>query len=282
MEAHGIALVTGASRGIGRALALELARRGFDVVATMREPRDGAGLRDEAERAGLRLRATRLDVAEPGSIAMPDGLRVLVNNAGVEAAHLPLEHASAELWRALFETNLFGLVEVTRRALPKLRASGGGVVCNVTSCSILVPMPLFAAYRASKAAVSALGESLRVEVARFGIRVLEVLPGAIATDMFAGSRHVPEAAGCPGYEGLAARVHAAREGSASTATPVAAAAATIADAILDDRAPLRVACDPMGAGILGAWREQDDESLMRPMLDLFAAGRATARDRGDD
>jgi NAD(P)-dependent dehydrogenase (short-subunit alcohol dehydrogenase family) len=269
MEADGIALVTGASRGIGRALALELARRGFEVVATMRDPRDGAGLLEASERAGLRLRVARLDVTEPESIAMPDGLRVLVNNAGVEAAHLPLEHTPAALWRTLFETNLFGLVEVTRRALPELRAGGGGVVCNVTSCSILVPMPLFAAYRASKAAVSALGESLRVEVAPFGIRVLEVLPGAIATDMFATSRHVPEAASCPGYEPLAARVHAAREGSAAIATPAEAAAAAIADAILDDDAPLRMGCDPMGAGLLTAWRRQDDEALMRPMLDLF-------------
>ena len=79
--------------------------------------------------------------------------------------------------RELFETNVFGLVEVTRRALPALRASGGGVICNVTSCSVLAPMPLFAAYRASKAAVGAFGESLRVEVAPAGIRVLEVMPG---------------------------------------------------------------------------------------------------------
>jgi len=269
MQAEGIALVTGASRGIGRAVSLELGRRGFEVVASMRDPADGAALLAEAKRAGLAVRVARLDVDEPASIALPDGLRVLVNNAGIEAAHLPVEHAPDALWRALFETNLFGLLEVTRRALPKLRAAGGGVVCNVTSCSILVPMPLFAAYRASKAAVSALGESLRVEAAPFGIRVLEVLPGAIATDMFARSRRVPEAARCPGYEALAARVHDARESSAAGATPADVVARAIADAILDDGAPLRVACDPMGAGLLAAWREQDDEALARPMLALF-------------
>jgi len=236
----------------------------------MRDPADGAGLRDEAREARLRLRVARLDVTEPTSIELPDGLRVLVNNAGLEAAQLPVEHTPDAFWRALFDTNLFGPVEVTRRALPKLRAAGGGVVCNVSSCSILVPMPLFAAYRASKAALSALGESLRVEVAQFGIRVLEVLPGAIATDMFAGSQRVPEAARCPGYEALAARVHEARERSAGTAAAAAAAAAAIADAILDDAAPLRVACDPMGAALLDAWRTQEDEALARPMLALFA------------
>jgi NAD(P)-dependent dehydrogenase (short-subunit alcohol dehydrogenase family) len=72
MDARGIALVTGASRGIGRAAALELARRGFEVVASMRDPADGAGLVDEAERCGGRLRLMRLDVTEPGSIVIPE------------------------------------------------------------------------------------------------------------------------------------------------------------------------------------------------------------------
>lgn len=269
MQADGIALVTGASRGIGRALALELARRGFQVVASMRDPASGAPLAEEASREGLTLRVTRLDVTRPETLDLPEGLRVLVNNAGLEGRQLPVEHAPAAEWREIFETNLFGMLEVTRRAIPKLRDAGGGVVCNLSSASVLVPMPFFAAYRASKAAVSALGESLRAELAPFGIRLLEILPGATDTDMLRRSDHAPEAEAFAGYRAMAERVDRARRGAVSLVTPVARVATAIADAILDDAAPLRVAPDPMGAGLLALWRQQDDEAVMRPMLSHF-------------
>jgi NAD(P)-dependent dehydrogenase (short-subunit alcohol dehydrogenase family) len=271
VRAAGAALVTGASRGLGRALAFELARRGFDVVATLRQPERGGSLADAARRDGLTLRVESLDVTRPETIRIPDGLRLLVNNAGIEGAWLPVEHAPPSLWREVFETNLFGLLEVTRRAIPSLRAAGGGVICNVTSCAMLAPMPLFAAYRASKAAVSALGESLRTELSAFGIRIVEVQPGAIATDMLAGITDPPEAITSPGYEDLAKWVHVARAPAARSATPPADAARAIVDVILDDTAPLRNACDPMGARLLEAWRRSDDEEMMRGMVKLFAA-----------
>ena len=270
MKAEGIALVTGASRGIGRAVSLELARRGFEVVATMRRPEAGEGLPAEAEREGGRLRVEALDVNDPESIRIPDGIRVLVNNAGVEGPYLPVEHAPMSVWREMFETNFFGLLEVTRRALPKLRQSGGGVVCNLTTASLLVPMPFFAAYRASKAAVSALGESLRTELAPFGIRLVEVLPGAIDTDMFAGSKRPPEALGFEPYRPQAERVQATREPMRDVFTPSPVAAAAIVDSILDDQGPLRRSCDPMGAGLLTGWRQSSDEEAMQGMLNLFA------------
>ena len=180
MEATGVAVVTGAGRGIGRAVAIELARRGFDVVATMRNPADGEGLADDVGGAG-NIRVDRLDVNDPSTMHMPDGLRVLVNNAGVESDNLPLEVMPADAWRSIFETNVFGLVEVTKHAIPLIRDAGGGVICNVTSSSLLAPVPFLGAYRSSKAAVSAIGESLAAEVAQFGIRVLEILPGPIET-----------------------------------------------------------------------------------------------------
>jgi len=118
MLAGRVALVTGASRGIGRAVALELAARGFDTVATMRDPAVGAGLAAEARG---RLRVERLDVTDLDSIDMPDGLRVIVNNAGTESDNLPLEVMPVDFWRTIFETNVMGLVAVTRAAIPKLR-----------------------------------------------------------------------------------------------------------------------------------------------------------------
>ncbi len=266
MKAEGIALVTGASRGIGRAVALELAGRGFEVVASMRDPTRGADLPGLAADAGGRLCVARLDVEDPATIAIPDGLRVLVNNAGVEGEYLSVEDAPASLWRRLFETNVFGLVETTRRALPVLRASGGGVVCNVTTSSLLFPMPLYAAYRASKAAVSALGESLRAEVTGHGIRVLEILPGPIETDMLAGSDRLPESAANEAYRAVSAWAWEQRKGVGPLVTPAPRAAAAIADAILDDDAPLRVGCDPLATGALEAWRTTADEDLMAGLL----------------
>ena len=271
MKPEGAALVTGASRGLGRAVAWELADRGFDVVASMRDPDDGAALGLEARERGLALRVERIDVNDATTIRIPDGLRVLVNNAGVEGDYLPVEHTPSSLYRALFETNVFGLLDVTRRAIPSLRAAGGGVVCNVTSCSLLAPMPFFAAYRASKAAVSAIGESLRTELRPFGIRVLEIQPGAISTDMLRGSERMPEAARHAGYETMARRVYQSRP---PEETPPDEAARTIVDAILDDDAPLRCACDAMGAGLLEAWRHSSDEDMMRGMVDFFAAPEA--------
>lgn len=266
MEAEGIAVVTGASRGIGRGVALELASRGFDVVATMRDPSAGKSLVTEAGELPGALRVERLDVTDPGSIRLPDGLRVLVNNAGTEAEHPPFEATPLDLWRKMYETNVFGLIDVTRNAIPLLRASGGGVICNVTSSSILAPVPFYAPYRSSKAAVSTIGESLRAELAPFAIRVLEIMPGPIDTDMLAGSGVAPVAIDHDGYREMAERYHAGRQGIAASITSTSDAARAIADAILDDDAPLRVGCDPLAVGMIEAWRTTSDEQLMQAML----------------
>lgn len=265
MEPQGGALVTGASRGLGRALALELCARGFDTVASMRDP---AAAGDLAPPEGARgtLRVARLDVDDPATIDVPAGCRVVVNNAGVEGEYLPIEHADIAQWRTMLETNVIGLVEVTKRAIPVLRESGGGVICNVSSSSILAPVPFYAAYRASKAAVSAVGESLRAEVAQFGIRVLEVMPGPIETDMLRNSDRMPEAHAFPEYRAMAERSFEQRQSVVPMYTPAADAARAIVDAILDDGAPLRVGCDPLSVGMLEGWRSQPDEQWMQSML----------------
>jgi NAD(P)-dependent dehydrogenase (short-subunit alcohol dehydrogenase family) len=261
MDAKGIAVVTGASRGFGRAIAVALARAGFDVVATMRDPAAGSGLPDEVGDGPGTITVMRLDVTDPASIALPDGLRVLVNNAGTEADYLPIEAVPMEQWRAVFETNLFGLIEVTRRAVPLMRAAGGGVICNITSASLAMSVPFYGVYRASKAAVQTMGESLAAEVGQFGIRVVEVMPGPVDTDMLANSERRPEAAGCPGYEAMADAMHEGRTGVNEFITPSAIAAQAVVEAILDDDGPLRVSCDRLGRMLLSAWREDPDSSL---------------------
>jgi NAD(P)-dependent dehydrogenase (short-subunit alcohol dehydrogenase family) len=254
--------VTGASRGIGRAVAIELAARGFDVVATMRNPADGSDLDG--------IRVERLDVNDPASITLPAGLRVLVNNAGTESDNLPVEHMPAEMWRAIFETNVFGLVEVTKRAVPLMRAAGGGVICNITSSSELAPVPFMAAYRSSKAAVTAIGESLAAEVAQFGIRVVEIMPGPIETDMLLTSDRPAAAIEHEQYCTLAERMWEGRQAVRASYTPAPEAARRIVDAILDDDGPLRYGCDDLSVGMLAGWNATDNAQWVGGMLKSFS------------
>jgi NAD(P)-dependent dehydrogenase (short-subunit alcohol dehydrogenase family) len=259
MEISGSALVTGASRGIGRAVALELARRGFDTVATMRDPAAGADL--IAEGSG-RLEVRRLDVTDPATFDLPGDLRVLVNNAGVDSDYLPVEHADIDDWRRMFETNVFGTVALTSAAIPVLRDNRPAVVCTITSSSIIAAVPFYSAYRASKAAASAFGDSLRVEVAPFGIRVVEILPGPVDTDMFRLSTGEVDAARFADYRALAditgelRRVHA----DPRVVEPAAAASA-IVDAVLDSSGPMRYGCDPVSHELMELWRRHDDETV---------------------
>ena len=110
MDACGVALVTGASRGLGRAIAVELAGRGFDVRAGVRREVDAEALaRDCPEVTPILLDVTELENFKP-----PAGLRVLVNNVGADDEHLPLEHDSMDVWRRVFETNVFGLTQLTQ------------------------------------------------------------------------------------------------------------------------------------------------------------------------
>lgn len=259
----GTALVTGASRGIGRAVAVELAQRGFDVVAAMRNVADGAGLADLA--AG-RISVATLDVCEPASYVVPDDLRVLVNNAGADGDHVPVEHADLDEWRSIFETNVFGLAALTRTAIPVLRANAPAVIATVTSSSILMPVPFYAAYRASKAAASAICDSMRTELAPHGVRVVEILPGPVRTDMFTDSLRPPEAAAFPAYRAMAERGAELRRANADPMVePAERAAAAIVDAILADAGPMRYSCDPLGCGLLDVWRASDDEALYQMM-----------------
>jgi NAD(P)-dependent dehydrogenase (short-subunit alcohol dehydrogenase family) len=265
MEPRGVAVVTGASRGIGRAIAVDLAQAGFDVIATMRDPEAGKGLVDEVGDTTGSITVQRLDVTDPDSIELPGDLRVLVNNAGIERDYLPLEHTPMEHWRDVFETNVFGLVEVTRRAIPLLRANGGGVICSITSSSLIAPMPFYSVYRASKAAVSALNDTLRVELAPFGIRVVEIMPGPVESDMWYTSERIPEAAAYEEYRAMAEAAYEGRLQVSDQFSPAPAAAAAIRDAILDDDGPMRHGCEPMSVGMIEMWRTSSDEDVFRTM-----------------
>ncbi|HEY6706390.1 MAG TPA: SDR family oxidoreductase, partial [Actinomycetota bacterium] len=186
-------LITGATSGIGRDAALRLARAGHLVLAGGRRPDALAALAREARgrgRARGRLEPVTLDVTDPDSVeaarALVErrtggrGLDVLVNNAGY-ALPGPLEALAERDLRELFDTNVFGLLAVTRAFVPAMRERGQGRVVNVGSIMGRVAMPLLGAYNATKHAVAAMTETLRMELAPFGITVVLVEPGAMRT-----------------------------------------------------------------------------------------------------
>ena len=182
-----VALITGCSSGIGRALADAFQSAGYQVWATARRDEDVAVL----GQAGFR--GVLLDVNDEPAVERlaerlqreAGGLDVLINNAGYGAMG-PLLDGGSQAIRRQFETNVFAVVGVTRALFPALRARRGLVV-NIGSVSGVLVTPFAGAYCASKAAVHALNDALRLELAPFGIEVMEVQPGAIASNFGANA-----------------------------------------------------------------------------------------------
>jgi NAD(P)-dependent dehydrogenase (short-subunit alcohol dehydrogenase family) len=176
-----VVLITGCSSGIGRALADAFKAAGYQVWACARKAEDVAALQT-AGFVGVQLDVNQApEVAQLVSRLQDEAgrLDVLINNAGYGAMG-PLLDGGVEGMRQQFETNVFSLVGLTQACFPLLRSSRGLVV-NIGSVSGVLVTPFAGAYCASKAAVHALSDALRLEVAPFGIRVMEVQPGAIAS-----------------------------------------------------------------------------------------------------
>jgi NAD(P)-dependent dehydrogenase (short-subunit alcohol dehydrogenase family) len=181
-------LVTGASSGIGRAAATEFARRGHLVFAAARREEALAGLAATTPN----IQAVGLDVTDEGSVRRAwakieastggAGIDVLVNNAGFALAG-PVELLTDEDVRRQFATNVFGLLTMTRTALPAMRARTSGRIINVSSLVGRTTFPGMGVYGATKYAVEALSDALRQEVAGFGIKVVIIEPGFTATSL---------------------------------------------------------------------------------------------------
>ena len=167
-------LITGCSSGYGLATAHRFFEAGWNVIATMRTPRDG--LLPQSDRIHL----WPLDVTDPSSIATTvrrcGPIDVLVNNAGIGAVGA-FEATPMTTVRELFETNTFGVMAMTQAVIPSMRARQSGVIVNVTSSVTLAPMPLTAAYTASKTAIEGFTGSLAIELEHFGVRAKLVEPG---------------------------------------------------------------------------------------------------------
>jgi NAD(P)-dependent dehydrogenase (short-subunit alcohol dehydrogenase family) len=266
--------VTGASRGLGRAVALDLAARGFEVIAGVREPAGAAELVEVARGLKGSMSLQVLDMCDLGDYLPPAGLRVLVNNAGFRGRYLPVEEADLDEWRKTFETNFFGVLGLTQRAIPRLREAGGGVICNIGSAGAFMPLPFYSTYRTSKAALAALSEGLRIELAPFGIRVIEIPIGGVDTDMLRTGIAVrpPEAIEYELYRPMAERQMAATRRAQTNALSPEAAARNVVDAILTDEGPMRRACDPNATAILANVAASSDEARMLGMMQMFGIG----------
>ncbi|MCU0855181.1 MAG: SDR family oxidoreductase [Rhodobacteraceae bacterium] len=178
--------ITGVSSGLGAATARLFADKGWNVVGTVRRTEDGA-----AWHSRKNVRILELDVTDTGAVtriaekalAAFGRIDVVVNNAGYFQMG-PLETSTMDQVRAQFETNVFGLIGVTKAFLPRLRAQGSGLFINIASVSAENGYPFGSVYSSTKAAVAALTEALNVELAPVGLNAKAVLPGLHATRIF--------------------------------------------------------------------------------------------------
>jgi NAD(P)-dependent dehydrogenase (short-subunit alcohol dehydrogenase family) len=181
-------LITGATDGLGRALAVLLAGRGYRVFAAGRSPEKLAQLDAMAREKSIALESVALDVCSDESVeravnhvfSKAGELGVLVNNAGVNYT-AAVEDLSMQDWRSQFETNFFGVLRVTRAVLPQMRERRSGRILMMSSLSGLVTPPTQGAYSSSKHALEGLSNALRMELYPFGIDVVLIEPGYIIT-----------------------------------------------------------------------------------------------------
>jgi NAD(P)-dependent dehydrogenase (short-subunit alcohol dehydrogenase family) len=188
-------LVTGASSGIGLVTCLELAGAGWDVVGSARSPEKAARITEAAATMGLTVRTVLLDVDDPQDCVravkeveeLTGGLHGLVNNAGF-AQSGAVEDVSCELARRQLETNVVAPMRMATLVLPGMRERGEGRIVNVSSVAGRVAIPLMGWYSASKHALEAVTDALRMEVDGDGVKVALVEPGMFATDVWSATQ----------------------------------------------------------------------------------------------
>ena len=234
-------LITGASTGIGKAAALAFHQAGWNVIATMRSPE-----REQELPKLANVICPALDVNDAASIeaAIAAGLArfgqidALVNNAGYSLTGA-FETFSDEQVRRQFDTNVFGLMAVTRAILPHFRASKGGNVVNVASVGGRTTFPLYSVYHATKWAVDGFSESLSFELAQYGIRVKIIEPGAIKTDFYGRSTDRSVGSGVTAYDDYSKRLLGAMDDAGAKGAPPELVARAIVAAAGDTSSRLR-------------------------------------------
>ncbi len=270
--------ITGCSSGFGLLTAQTFARRGDQVIATVRDLATAEALVAARDAEDLPISILQLDVRDTASVqsavsAALDGgpIDVLVNNAGY-ALRSTVEEVEEDELLDQFDTNVFGLVRVVQAVVPTMRERGRGVIVNVSSVVTSAPLPFNGVYTASKAAVGALSESLHYELAEFGVRVALIEPGPYTTTRFLSNLRVGRKSGAMSpYAELVSRFRAAmsRLLGGAPADPQEVADAIYA-AVYDDSPKFRHVIGASAQRIAAARNPtefEDFEKFMRQLLD---------------
>ncbi|WP_284262531.1 SDR family oxidoreductase [Roseicyclus amphidinii] len=263
-------LITGASSGIGKATALRFQSEGWNVIATMRDP-------SVSDLGGDATLVTRLDVTDPSSIASAiqagtdrfGSIDVLLNNAGY-GAYGPLEAFSTDRIRRQFDTNVIGLLEVTKAVLPQMRARRMGTIVNISSIGGQITFPLGTLYHGTKFAVEGLSEALHYELEPLGIRVRIIEPGMIRTDF--GGRSFDFAMGhnLSDYAPTAAAMGRLFGKLAATLSTPELVADVIWRAVKEPGDQLRFRAGPDATDLLDRRKAQDDAMFIGGIKALMA------------
>ncbi|TNC47293.1 SDR family oxidoreductase [Rubellimicrobium rubrum] len=264
-------LITGASSGIGRATARLFQSQGWNVVATMRSPEREADLSDLD-----RVLVARLDVTDEATVdaAVAQGLDhfgridVLLNNAGV-GAYGPLEATPMDTVRRQFDTNVLGVLRVTKALIPHFRANRAGLIVNVSSMGGRIAFPLGALYHGTKFAVEGLSEALSFEMAAIGVRVKIVEPGMVRTDfvdrslVFSNDERLTE------YQPLVERLMASTAAGQASGSDPLAVAATILRAATDGSDQLRYVAGSDAEALLARRSAEGDADFQGSLRAMF-------------
>jgi NADP-dependent 3-hydroxy acid dehydrogenase YdfG len=257
-------LITGASSGLGKETAKFFQQQGWNVIATMRNPENETELTTLAN-----VLVAKIDVLDIESIArgVSAGIEkfgkidVLLNNAGY-GAYGPLESFSRDKIIRQFNTNVIGLLDVTKALLPHFRLNKSGVIINISSIGGKMAFPLGTLYHGTKFAVEGISESLKYEVAAFGVKVKIIEPGAILTDFTGRSLDFSNDEMLREYQPLIGKVISSMEALFQNASPASVIAEVIYRAANDDKDQLRYAAGEDAKMMVAVRKQHDDELFM--------------------
>jgi short-subunit dehydrogenase len=260
-----VVLITGASTGIGNETAKLFQTKNWKVAATMRSPEKAEDLHNIAD-----VECIRLDVTDPESIRAAikeiinkfGRIDAVVNNAGYGIVG-PFEAATDEQIEQLFQTNVFGVMYVSREILPIFREQKRGTIVNVASMGGRMTFPLYSLYHATKWAVEGFSEGLQYEVRDFNIKIKIIEPGPIKTDFYSRSQSIAKKEGLTAYDNFVARAMPNLQKAGETAPDGRVVAETIYDAVTDDSWKMRY---PVNSRAILTARRLLPDSLFLPFV----------------
>ena len=237
-----VAVVTGASSGIGFETTLALAREGYHTYATMRDTTKSDKIKELGQKDGLKISVLELDVDNDDSVKVTikkildekQRIDVLVNNAGWGLWGC-VEDVSVDEFKTQFETNFFSVIRLIQEVGPTMRKQGSGKIINISSVAGRIGFPASPAYISSKFALEGLSESLRLEMAPFGVDVIIIEPGVIKTNFLNPVRLAKKSESDTAYRDITTKVVSGVKMMAEMGTPPKEVADTIVKSINDDK-----------------------------------------------